>query len=141
MTPQEEAIAIKKAVETISGIGQYKTPDGTVLTAVSVEPDFLKPIGTIAIGLEVVITPFVEQVSKPYTGRSVLWKNTHHIVLRQWDERGTTIAVAKEIFWRLSNLDFDVTIGPRVMPHAAIGNIESRNIIVNKSVIERQRMG
>lgn len=138
MQLQEEIKRLVQIVREIQGIGTYKFPQGGTALAVSIEPDANRPEGTQTEGLEVVITPCSEQTTNPLLNQSIWWKNVHKVILKQWDSKGTTLGVSKEIFWRLTQAGYTVTLGPRVMPHSAIGNIETRNLTVIKELIERR---
>lgn len=137
----EEIVALKTAIETLTGLGTYLFPTGQTLKAVAVAKPNFPPTGTQTQGLEVVIIPAEELTITPMLNRGTSWVRSHKITLKQWDSQDTTLKIIEPLVQLLMELNYSVNVGLRLIPNPKIGNIETRNLTISKTIINRRQHG
>lgn len=135
---QQEIAKLKEKIETLVGIGTYQFPNGQTVKAVSVAtPDF-PPAGTVTQGLEIAIVPGIQMNVSPALNRGCFWKVSHEIVLKQWDDRDTTLGFIYPLVKLLFESDYSVKVGLRILPNPKLRNIETRTLTISKTVAKRR---
>jgi|GEM_PF-1300800 len=137
----DEIIALKTAIETLTGLGTYLFPTGQSLKAVAVAKPNFPPTGTQTQGLEIVIIPSEELTATPMLNQGMGWVQSHKITLKQWDSQDTTLKIIEPLVQLLMHLDYSVNVGLRIVPNPNIGNIETRNLTISKTIINRRKHG
>lgn len=137
----EEIVTLKAAIETLAELGTYLFPTGQILKAVAVAKPNFPPTGTQTQGLEVVIIPAEELTVTPMLNRGSSWVRSHKITLKQWDSQDTTLKIIEPLVQLLMKLNYSVNVGLRIIPNPKIGNIETRNLTISKTIINRRKYG
>lgn len=134
----DEIIALKQQIEPLAEIGTYTFPSGKVVKAISVSMPNFPPPGTVTEGLEIVIIPGKDISAQPVLNQGLLVKLSHEIHLKQWDDSKTTLPIIMPLMQLLSKNNYSVQIGLRILPNPKIGNIESRNLTISKTLALRR---
>ena len=137
----DEIIALKTAIETLEGLGTYQFPTNQTFKAVAVAKPNFPPAGTQTQGLEVVIIPSEELTMTPMLNQGASWVRLHKITLKQWDSQETTLKIIEPLVQLLMHLNYSVNVGLRIIPNPKIGNIETRNLTISKTIINRRKHG
>lgn len=137
----DEIIALKIAIETLTGLGTYFFPTGQTLKSVAVAKPNFPPTGTQTQGLEVVIIPAEELIVTPMLNQGTSLVRSHKITLKQWDNQDTTLKIIEPLIQLLMQLNYSVNVGLRIIPNPKIGNIETRNLTISKTIINRRKNG
>lgn len=133
----DEIVALKQQIETLP-VGTYTFANGAIIKAISVaQPDF-PPSGTTTKGLELVIVPGKDINAKPALNQGLFWTNTHEIIIKQWNERETTLDIIVPLVQLLVKNNYSVQVGLRLVQNPKIGNIESRNLTISKTFALRR---
>jgi hypothetical protein len=133
----EEISKLKQQIETLAGVGFYQFTNGQKVKAVSVATPSFPPAGTVTQGLEIVIIPGVKMDATPALNQGMFWNISHEIVLKQWDDRETTLKIVEPLTRLLMQNNYSVRVGLRLIPNPKIGNIESRNLTISKTLARR----
>lgn len=137
----DEIIVLKTAIESLTGLGTYLFPTGQTLKAVAVAKPNFPPTGTQTQGLEVVIIPAEELTITPMLNQGSSWVRLHKIILKQWDNQETTLKIIEPLIQLLMQLNYSVDVGLRIIPNPKIGNIETRNLTISKTIVYRRKHG
>jgi hypothetical protein len=95
------------------------------------------PAGTVTQGLEIVIIPGVKMDATPALNQGMFWNISHEIILKQWDSRDTTLKIVEPLTKLLMQNNYSVRVGLRLIPNPKLGNIESRNLTISKTLARR----
>ncbi|MEG3875792.1 hypothetical protein QT972_00210 [Microcoleus sp. herbarium7] len=136
---KDEIIKLKQQIEALAEIGIYTFPNGQIVKAVSVATPNYPPAGTVTQGLEVAIVPGVKMDLKPALNQGCFWNISHEIILKQWDEQKTTLDIIRPLTQLLLENNYSVNVGLRLIPNPKLGNIESRNLTIFKTIVTRRR--
>jgi hypothetical protein len=134
---QQEIARLKEKIETLVGIGTYKFPNGQTVKAVSVATPDHPPAGTVTQGLEIAIVPGIEMDVSPALNRGCFWKISHEIILKQWNDRDTTLGFILPLVQLLES-DYSVKVGLRILPNPKLQNIETRKLTISKTLAKRR---
>lgn len=137
----DEIVKLKTTIETLADLGTYIFPTGQTLKAVAVAKPNFPPTGTQTQGLEVVIIPAEELTIMPMLNKGSSWVRSHKITLKQWDNQDTTLKIIEPLVQLLMELNYSVSVGLRLIPNPKIGNIETRNLTISKTIINRRKHG
>jgi hypothetical protein len=109
-------------------LGEYTFVNGRCVKAIAVVPDSVygydyPPTGTKVTGLEMVIWAEAKLDTYPIIqGTHVV--NSTQVVLKQWDDKKTTVEATNRLISCLGNDKIEVR--PRVMPVPGLNNIETQ---------------
>lgn len=135
---QHEIAKLKEKIETLVGIGTYLFPSGQTVKAVSVATPDYPPAGTVTQGLEIAIVPGIEMNAVPALNRGTFWNVSHEIILKQWDDRNTTIGFIEPLVQLLLESNYLVKVGLRILPNPKLQNIETRKLTISKTLAKRR---
>lgn len=137
----QEIIALRQAIESLAEIGVYTFPNNQISKAVTIAKPNFPPAGTVTQGLEVVIVPTEELNVTTLLNAGISTTRTHKIIVKQWDSNETTLKIIEPLVAMLMQLNYSVNVGLRIIPSPKLGNIESRNLTIQKTVINRRVNG
>ncbi|TAG98725.1 MAG: hypothetical protein EAZ18_00165 [Oscillatoriales cyanobacterium] len=137
----QEILALKLAIESLAGVGIYVFPSKQTSKAVAVAKPNFPPAGTQTQGIEIVIIPAEELTIAPMLNNGTACVRSHKIIIKQWDSNETTLKIIEPLVAVLMQLNYSVNVGLRIIPNPKLGNIESRNLTIQKTVINRRVNG
>lgn len=137
----QEILALKLAIESLTEVGYYVFSNKQTSKAVAVAKPNFPPAGTVTQGIEVVIIPAEELILAPMLNAGIATTRSHKIIVKQWDSNETTLKIIEPLVLVLMQLNYSVNVGLRIITNPKIGNIESRNLTIQKTVIRRRING
>lgn len=137
----QEILALKLAIESLTEVGYYVFSNKQTSKAVAVAKSNFPPAGTITQGIEVVIIPVEELTLAPMFNAGIATTRSHKIIVKQWESNETTLKIIEPLVLVLMQLNYSVNVGLRIITNPKIGNIESRNLTIQKTVIRRRANG